>query len=154
MINLNLDLLSNSSDLLTKNDSGKTTVWDPVRKIHVVFTPEESVRQLLYIFLTKEFNSLNNRISIEKELKVNFRKKRFDMLVYDSLFQPFMLVECKAPHVNITQSVFDQVAWYNVALKAPFLLVSNGRVNYCAQINFEEKSYSFLDKLPFDKENL
>lgn len=153
MINLQLDLLSNSDQLLTTKSGGRHTVWDPLRKIYVVFTPEESVRQLLVQHLLKEYNSLQNRISIEKELKVNLRKKRFDMLVYDGSSMPYMLVECKAPHVRITQSVFDQVSWYNVALRAPFLLVSNGLVNYCARIDFEEKSYSFIDKLPFEINN-
>ncbi len=154
MIDLNLDLLSNSSDLQTFNDAGKITVWDPLRKMNIVFTPEESVRQLLIKYLLREFKALDNKISIEKELKINLRKKRFDLLVYDAKFQPFMLVECKAPHIKLTQTVFDQVAWYNVALKAPYLLVTNGLVNYCAKIDFVEKSYTFIDKLPFDNKNL
>ncbi len=154
MINLNLNLLQYKEKLVTKTNQGNLTVWDPIRKYYLVFTPEESVRQLLLHHLILEMRGVVNRISIEKEIKVNFMKKRFDLLVYDSDFKPFMLVECKAPHIGITQSVFDQISWYNVALQAPYLLVTNGIKSYCAKIDFEEKTYSFSDKLPFNDQIL
>lgn len=145
---LGLDLLAFSSQLITENISGKISVRDPVRKISVLLTPEESVRQLLILYLMDNFPHIKNYISVEKELKINLRKKRFDLLVYDRQMQPFLLVECKAPAVKISQAVFDQVSWYNVALRAPYLLVTNGLNSYCAKIHFEEKSYNFTDNLP------
>lgn len=153
MFNLHLDLISYKDRLPTKIENGKTYVWDALRKNYFVLTPEESVRQLLIIHFLENFRALSNKLSVEKELKINLRKKRFDLLVYDESFKPYMLIECKAPYIEIGQSVFDQVSWYNVALKAPYLMVTNGLVSYCAKIDFQKKSYEFLHSLPFDEEN-
>jgi len=154
LINIELGLLKYSPQLVTVKSPDKILVRDPVRKILTILTPEETVRQLLILFLFEKYSHLKNLISVEKELKINFRKKRFDLLIYDRQMKPFLLVECKAPSIKITQAVFDQVSWYNVALNAPFLLVTNGISTYCAKIDFDKKTYNFSDYLPLDFENL
>lgn len=153
MFNIQLDLLLHKDSLLTKTENGKTYIWDALRKNYFVLTPEETVRQLLIIHFLENYKALSNKLSVEKELKINLRKKRFDLLVYDESFKPYMLIECKAPYIEIGQSVLDQVAWYNVALEAPYLMVTNGMVSYCAKIDFQKKSYEFLHSLPFEEEN-
>ena len=37
-----------------------------------------------------------------------------------------MIVEYKAPEIEITQKVFDQITRYNMVLKVDYLIVSNG----------------------------
>jgi hypothetical protein len=58
------------------------------------------------------------------------------------------LVECKAPEVNITQQTFDQIARYNLTLKAKYLMVTNGLNHYFCQMDFEKEKYVFLKELP------
>lgn len=48
-----------------------------------------------------------------------------------------MIVEYKAPEVEITQKVFDQITRYNMVLKVDYLIVSNGIRHYCCRMDYE-----------------
>lgn len=91
-----------------------------------MLTPEEWVRQNFVQYLVKEMLYPVQLIAIEKELKLGTLKKRFDILVYDKDTKPWMLVECKAPEVLAGESAFHQALRYQIALPAPFIIVTNG----------------------------
>lgn len=131
-----------------KTEDGKKYIWDEIRKKWYVLQPEEFVRQLVikYLIDIQQFNK--NKIQVEKGFIINELEKRFDILVYDDNFNPYLLVECKRPEIKIDQKVFDQISVYNIALKVPYLLVTNGPESYCCEVNFEDKSYSFMNELP------
>lgn len=59
-----------------------------------------------------------------------------------------MIVECKAPEVEINQHVFDQASRYNNIHKAVYMLISNGMKHYCCLINTMNKQYAFLQDVP------
>lgn len=145
---LNLPFTDFINQLSIKTEDGKKYVWDDIRKKWYVLQPEEFVRQLVikYLIDVQKFNK--NKIQVEKGLTINEQEKRFDILVYDDNFNPYLLVECKRPEIKVDQKVFDQISVYNIALKVPYLLVTNGPETYCCEINFEEKSYSFMKGLP------
>ena len=143
-----LDLLKHSDKLITKKENGKVKIFDPVRKKYLVATPEESVRQLLTLYLLEDLSYSKNAISIEKMLIVNGLQKRFDILVYDENTKPFLIVECKSPKIKITDDVFRQAAVYNFELQAPYLVVCNGLETYCCKMDYEKKSFEFLENLP------
>jgi Type I restriction enzyme R protein N terminus (HSDR_N) len=145
---ITLDLLKHSAQLIRKKEDGKVKFFDPIRKKYIIATPEESVRQLLTLYLLEEMNYPKNFISIEKMLIINGLQKRFDMVVFNQHHAPMMIVECKAPTVPLTDDVFRQAAIYNMELKAPYLLITNGAQTYCAGINMEEKKTFFLNALP------
>ncbi len=132
-----------------KND--KTEIFDEIRKKFLVLTPEEWVRQNLIKYLINDRGIPGGLISIEKGLEVNKLKKRTDAVVHNKAGKPIMIVECKAPSVKIKQEVFEQIARYNMSLKVPFLLVSNGHEHYCCKINFETNSFKFLKDIPLYK---
>jgi len=69
-------------------------------------------------------------------------------LVFTQEMKPFLLVECKAPEVNLTQAVARQIAVYNLPLQVDYLLITNGLKNYCCKMNYEDKSYEFLNDVP------
>ena len=81
-------------------------------------------------------------------MKINGLTKRYDVVVYNSDGSIFILVECKAPEVKISQTTFDQIARYNMTLKAQYLMVTNGKNHYFCQIDFEREHYHFLKELP------
>ncbi|WP_349833278.1 type I restriction enzyme HsdR N-terminal domain-containing protein, partial [Bacteroides fragilis] len=54
----------------------------------------------------------------------------------------------KAPHIEITQAVFDQITRYNMVLKVDYLVVSNGMQHYCCRMDYDTQSYSFLSDIP------
>jgi hypothetical protein len=131
-----------------KNRENKSLIFDPIRKKFVVLTPEEWVRQHLLQFLLSEQNYPAAMMNVEKQISGHHLTKRYDLVVFDPDGSVFMLGECKAPSVPVTQVVFDQAAQYNYALNAPYLLVSNGLQHLVARIDTDNRRYDFLGGLP------
>ena len=96
------------------------------RKRNIKLTPEEYVRQhwLHYLVMGNIYSP--QLTAVEREFTINKRKKRFDILVFDTKGKPFVLFELKEPNVVINQKVFDQTFGYNLALQCPYLVLSNG----------------------------
>ena len=131
-----------------KNSENKVSIFDVIRKKFIVLTPEEWVRQHVVQFFLEEKKYPKSLINVEKVLKVNGLRKRYDVVVYNSNGSIFILVECKAPEIKISQATFDQIATYNMTLNAQFLMVTNGLNHYFCQMDFENEKYNFLSELP------
>ena len=80
---------------------------------------------------------LANEIGIE----VNCRKRRCDTVAFTPEGKPLLIVEYKAPGINVTQAVFDQIVRYNMSLHALYLAVSNGLRHYCCRIDYANRTY-------------
>ena len=136
---------------LIKQDS-KIYIFDIVRKKYILLNPEEWVRQHVLHYLITEKKYPVNLIAVEKQLIINQNKRRFDLVVFNRKMQAEILIECKAPEVQINQKTFDQANQYNWLLKAPYLFLTNGKKHYICQINFEQNKVQFLKELPrYDK---
>ncbi len=127
---------------------GKICVYDPLRKKNILLTPEEEVRQKLIHYLLHEKQIPAGLIAVERALKINGMLKRFDLVVYHSSGHPRMAIECKAPSVKLSQDTLQQLAVYNIHLRAEFLMVSNGLEHWISQVNFETREIRFLVELP------
>ena len=123
-------------------------VFDEIRKKFVVLTPEEWVRIHVIQFLITQHNYPRSLINVEKQLKLNNTVKRYDVVIFNKDGSVFMIVECKAPQIPITQNTFDQIARYNLALEAQYLMVTNGLEHYFCQMDFENQRYVFLNEVP------
>ncbi|MEM1137492.1 MAG: type I restriction enzyme HsdR N-terminal domain-containing protein, partial [Bacteroidota bacterium] len=130
-----------------KKENGKTYIFDAVRKKYVKLEPEEWVRQHFIHYLSTA-GYPKSLLKIESGHTYNTLYKRSDIIAFNRVGKPFLLVECKSPEVSINQKVFTQVANYNRTIKAPYLAVSNGLIHYFFQIHFETNSYQPLDTLP------
>lgn len=135
-------------DFKIKSDENVTKIYDEIRKDYFIITPEEWVRQNFVKYLIKNFSYPIGRIAVEKQVKINNIPKRFDMLVYDKRLHPLVLIECKAPEVNINQMAFSQAGVYNIQLRAKYIIVTNGMSHYAAEIDFKNKKYNFLEAIP------
>jgi len=131
-----------------KNSENKVSIFDDIRKKFIILTPEEWVRQNTIQFLLQEKNYPKSYLNIEKLIKINDIKKRYDAVVFLPNGALFLLVECKAPEIKITQETFDQIARYNMKLNAQYLMVTNGLNHYFCQMDFENEKYIFLEELP------
>lgn len=131
-----------------KNEDGKRHIFDVIRKKYLVLTPEEWVRQHFVHYLHNVKGVPLSLVSIEKEMQYNKQKKRTDIIVCGKDGEPIILVECKAPEVKIGQDTFDQIARYNMVLKVPYLIVTNGLVHYCCLIDYQKNSYTFIEDIP------
>ena len=145
---IDLRLQRFSPQLNVKLEGNKRKVFGMIRKKWYVLQPEEFVRQLLLWFLIHDMRYNRNRITVERGVTVNTQAKRTDILVFDQDMRPFLLIECKAPDVKLSTSVFRQAANYNGAIKVPYLMISNGRESYVAEIDYEAEDYRFLEAVP------
>lgn len=144
MTNLNLPTYS----FKIKSKENILYIFDILRKKNVVLTPEEWVRQNYIQFLISEKKYPKSLIAIEKQLKINNLIKRTDILIFDKNGLPYIIVECKSPKVKITQDVFDQIAKYNLKLKAKYLIVTNGIKHFYCQMDHQQMKYDFLKEIP------
>ena len=131
-----------------KNSENKTHIFDVIRKKFVVLQPEEWVRQHLVKYLIENKNYPKSHINVEKQLKVNSIKKRYDIVVFNSDGSIEILVECKAPEILINQKTFDQIARYNLNLSANYLIVTNGLTHFYCKMDLEQEKYEFLKDIP------
>jgi len=111
--------------LKIRNSNGSEQVFDPIRKKWVAFTEEEKVRQFFILQLINELKIPATLISVERKIAVNGLSKRYDIVVYKDA-APWMVVECKAPDIPLTQEVLDQAGRYNQTLNAEIIGVING----------------------------
>lgn len=131
-----------------KEQQQKTYIFDEIRKKYLLLTPEEWVRQhIIQYLITYKFYP-RGLISIESSLILNTMTRRSDILIVDRTGCPLLLVECKAPHIKISQATLDQAARYNTAYSAPLLVVTNGLDVITCQMDHEKKSVEILAEIP------
>lgn len=119
----------------TQTIDNKTQVFDPLRRQWVSLTPEEQVRQKMLYYLVETRKVAAGLIAVEYSIKVNNLPKRADIVVFNKLGEPQMIVECKAETVPITEKVLDQAIRYYSGLKVKYLTLTNGKTMFCYQIN-------------------
>ncbi len=134
--------------LSLKVADNKRMIQCAIRRSWLVLQPEEFVRQLLLQFLLADMKYNRNRITVERGLAVHSGQKRCDILVFDPLMRPFLLVECKAHAVPLSNAVFRQAGIYNGALQVPYLMVCNGHEAFVANLDYQTSSFSLLDHVP------
>ena len=143
---LNLNLPPVELKLVRRN--GILRVFDPLRKNYFIVTPEELVRQSFVAWLINYLHYPSPFMANEIGIRLNETFKRCDTVVFKQDGKPLMIIEYKAPTVNLNQDVFDQIVRYNLVLNAPFLVVSNGIKHYCCKTDLNSFSYSFLTEIP------
>jgi len=141
-------LIYPSRDFRVRRKDDKLQIFDVVRKKFVHLTPEEWVRQHVLHYLIEELHYPGGLIRSESGLKYNRLSKRSDIVVYRNDATAFLLVECKASHVEITQKSVDQLSVYNQVLKSQYLAVTNGLLQYIAEVDYGAKSYRWLPEFP------
>lgn len=125
-----------------------------VRNKDLVLQPEELVRQLLLIHLTRTLGYPLSLIQVEKEVKVNKLSKRFDIIVYNHEMQPHLLIECKSHTLKISQKGLDQIGRYNLVVQAPYIVLTNGNHFLCAAIDVANNAYTIIDEIPIHESPL
>ena len=101
----------------------------------MAITDEEWVRQHVLMYLVKDKKYPASLIAVEKEIKLNDLKKRFDIVVYNKQMKPELIIECKAPYIELDKSVMEQVQRYNLTIKAKYMMITNGVSDLVWDIN-------------------
>lgn len=130
-------------------------VWDEWRGRYVSLTPEEWVRQHVLHLLGTVMGYPKELMQVEGSIAVNGMLRRCDIVVHcpvqqqdASLLCPMMIVECKQPHVALTQSVIDQASRYNGTLQVPYFFLTNGMEHLCLRVNAAQQQLEQLLSFP------
>ena len=128
-------------------------IFDVIRKKYVQLTPEEWVRQHFLHYLVEHLAYPRALIRLEKEVIHYSLRHRPDIVAYNRLAEPLMLVECKAPDVPIdNQEVWGQIARYNAYFNAQLLVITNGMEHFCWRLDYKKGRHRLLPTIPhFDE---
>ena len=118
----------------TEEKDGKKYIFDVVRKKFVFLSPEEWVRQHIIHYLIDDRGVSKSLLAVERGIELNGLKKRFDIVVFSNSGKPKMIIECKAPNEKLSETVFEQIARYNLSLNVDYLWVTNGHYNFCCRL--------------------
>lgn len=144
MIALNLP----KADFRFRREGDGIYVFDALRRRYVKFTPEEYVRQSFVNFLVVHKGYPRGLMNNEVAIEINSVKLRCDTIVYDRDTRPLMIVEYKAPTCAIDEAVLRQAYVYNMALRAHYLVLSNGLAHHCFHVDYVANEMRRLDALP------
>ena len=106
------------------------------------------IRQLFLVYLIEEEKLPIKHIAVERQIVINKRQFRFDILVFNKKGHPSLIIECKSHKIKLTEDSAIQVSKYNQALKAKHLCITNGRKTLFYKVNFEDKSIEQLKNFP------
>ncbi len=128
-------------------NKGDKYIYDIIRKKNIMLTPEEWVRQHMIHYLHNYLGYPKGLIKVESGVLYNTKLKRSDIVIYNNLGKPLVLVECKAPSVKVSQSTLEQVAMYNKTLNASIIILTNGLIHYTFELD-KNGELQNLDKIP------
>ncbi len=143
-----LNMPNYSNHIRLRKQDEQVQIFDPIRGKWLVLTPEEWVRQNTIIYISDTLEAPMTRIANEVAINYNGLTKRCDSIIYDDYGKPLIIIEYKRTDVQITQHVFDQIATYNLQLRVPYLIVSNGLQHILCKVDFENRKYIFAEQWP------
>ena len=130
---------------LKKNRNGYS-IRDIIRNKYVVLTPEEWVRQHFINYLITQKKYPKGLISVEINTGNLEVKNRADIIIYDKYGKEWMLIECKASEINLSQDALYQALRYYINITTKYIVLTNGITHFC--LKMDENQYYFLDELP------
>ena len=136
------------AELKISERGGKPVVFDCLRRKFVALTPEEFVRQEFTHYLAGSLGYPAALMGNEIELEASRKRRRCDTVVFSPAGTPLVIIEYKAPTVELTAAVFEQISSYNIILHTPYIMVSNGMVHLCCRVDYDRHKYTFLKEIP------
>lgn len=125
----------------TKKQGDALLIFDEIRRKWVHLLPEEWVRQNMINHMIHSAFIPRSAIAVEKKIKMGEGFKRFDILAYDSRHSPWMMVECKAENVTLSEKTLMQILSYNLHIPVRYLVITNGISCHLADKKAEEPSW-------------
>jgi len=113
-----------------KKENGREYIFDSFRKKWLLLTPEEWIRQNFVQYLIQVMKYPSTLIALEKEIWLGELKKRFDIMVYNSSHQPWMIIECKGADIKLSDETLQQALRYNISVPCEFLVITNGHYSF------------------------
>ena len=136
------------AEIKLRKANGQLMILDVLRKRWLACLPEEWVRQHWIHYLVNSLQYPPGLIAQEHEIPYLGTKRRADIVAFTRDTKPYLIIECKAPEISLDTSVIEQASVYNSVLKAPYIVVSNGLLHLCAQMNADMKGFTFCRSVP------
>ena len=124
--------------LRARRREGQVEVWDDLRGIYLVLTPEEWVRRHLIAYLVSHCGVLPKRVVQEYAVPVNGQPQRADVVVVGDHAEPL--------EIRIGERTLAQAVRYNSVLGARFVILTNGLRHYCCE--YRDGKYVQLSGFP------
>jgi hypothetical protein len=138
-----LNLVFPAYSYKVKKNEGKLYIFEEISNKYRLLTPEEWVRQHCLHYLVTELNYPASLFQIEGGMKVDKLRRRTDIRIYNARGEVFMLIECKAPQVELTIETLQQISQYQKTQQAHYLVITNG-----IQHHIFNKSSEILSDFP------
>ncbi len=141
-----------STPLESRRKDGK--IYSHVRKIWLVETPEERVRQEYLCTLINEYGYSLDQIAEEDRVPLSrgAEQARSDFAIWrtvqdkvDGDKHPFIIVECKADNVTIDQATYQQAANYAQYEQARFFVTHNNRETKYWRVDLTKRAPNFAE---------
>lgn len=130
------------------NPDSSRQIWDDLRHVWLVLTPEEWVRQHLVRHLIAEMGALPLYIVQEYRITLGGTTQRADVVVCDREGHPQLLAECKAPEVALSEEVLAQAVRYNSVVNARWIIITNGKRHIALQRDPLSGRWQPMDRFP------
>ena len=127
-------MMLNEQQVVLRSRPGRKEIYDPVRKAYFLFTPEEWVRQCLIQYLINVKNYPLGLLSVEKEIILFDTYGRYDLIAFEKSLTPFLVVECKAPGISLTEKVWLQAISYDTKIGSRYVGITNGYEIMCMDL--------------------
>lgn len=135
-------------EAIIEEENGKKLIYDDIRRKSVVLTPEEWVRQHFVHYLREHLGYPRASFALETRVAAAHTAQRTDTIIYGVGGVPWMVVEYKAAHLELTRDMWQQICRYNLTYRAAHLVLTNGRQHMVCQIDYQRGTYQFLDSVP------
>jgi hypothetical protein len=136
------------TNLQLNRKDGEVFVHCLIRRKKIRLTPEEWVRQHFVAFLSNQLSFPISRIAIEKSIQYAGLTKRWDIVVYDADFHPYILIECKAPQIKISRDTLYQALTYHKEIQGKFIVLTNGLTHAYFEVDSENQQLIELEQIP------
>ncbi len=140
------ELIYPTFDYKVKKIENKPYIFDVIRKKYIFITPEEWVRQHVIHWLILAHNYPKSLIKVESGLTYHQKSKRTDIEIYDRNGHIFLVVECKATTIKLSETTLQQALAYNSTLKSPYIMITNGLIHYLYKN--ENQQLELIKELP------
>lgn len=131
-----------------EEERNRSQIFDPIRRKYVVATPEENVRQYFIRLLHEDYGYPYDLMANEYSIEMGLLSRRCDTVIFDRQLSPLVIVEYKAPSVDLSQHVVEQVFRYNSVLKVPYIYITNGRRMALYKVGYQGEITILLSAIP------
>ncbi len=117
------------------------------RRRYVALTPEEWVRQHFLAYMASALGFPASLLAVEAPVVIGKSRQRADIVAFSRSMEPLVIVECKAPDVQLSQKTLNQACRYLSVLGARAVVLTNGLTHYCVLMS-DDGAPQFSNTMP------